>query len=224
MNTCIPSAGPRAHRYCRDIAGGSSPLSKTMSSTRISPSLSNTRVLLEAILVRAWNDHHTRLMERTYSQKGYFVVTTCQKDLKHRAQRPWPVASAWPGWAVLFTGTPVLGVPLDGRKLEREQAAMRERQQIAKKQAALASLQPRLNAPASPVKPSPIEKHYTVGELAERWHLSPKTVRRWFEEEEDVLCHGSPTTRARRGYWTMRIPESVMNRVYQKHLGRLGET
>ena len=50
-----------------------------------------------------------------------------------------------------------------------------------------------------------LERHYSVGEIAERWGLSEKTIRRMFENEEGVLQWGSPETRRKRGYITLRI-------------------
>lgn len=61
-----------------------------------------------------------------------------------------------------------------------------------------------------------LERHYTVLEIAEMWSLSEKTVRRMFEQEEGVLQWGSPETRRKRGYITLRIPESVLLRVHRK--------
>jgi hypothetical protein len=54
------------------------------------------------------------------------------------------------------------------------------------------------------------------------WALSEKTVRRMFEDEEGVLQWGSPETRRKRGYITLRIPESVLHRVHQKRELRAG--
>jgi hypothetical protein len=48
------------------------------------------------------------------------------------------------------------------------------------------------------------------------WGLSEKTVRRMFEEEDGVLQWGNPETRRKRGYITLRIPESVLLRVHRK--------
>ena len=61
-----------------------------------------------------------------------------------------------------------------------------------------------------------LERHYSVGEIAEIWGLSEKTVRRMFEEEDGVLQWGTPETRRKRGYVTLRIPESVLLRVHRK--------
>jgi hypothetical protein len=58
------------------------------------------------------------------------------------------------------------------------------------------------------------EKHYTPQELAELWGVSVQTVRELFKDEEGVLKIGSNGTRTRRGYKTLRIPESVAERVH----------
>lgn len=65
-----------------------------------------------------------------------------------------------------------------------------------------------------------LERHYSVGEIAERWGLSEKTIRRMFENEDGVLQWGSPETRRKRGYITLRIPESVMLRVHRERARR----
>jgi hypothetical protein len=53
------------------------------------------------------------------------------------------------------------------------------------------------------------------------WALSEKTVRRMFENEEGVLQWGSPETRRKRGYITLRIPESVLLRVHRQRAQRV---
>jgi AraC-like DNA-binding protein len=65
-----------------------------------------------------------------------------------------------------------------------------------------------------------LERHYSVAEIAELWALSEKTVRRMFEDEDGVLQWGTPETRRKRGYITMRIPESVLLRVHRKRAQR----
>lgn len=60
------------------------------------------------------------------------------------------------------------------------------------------------------------EKHYSVSEVAQLWGLSERTIRRMFENEPSVLCWGSPEARHRRGYRTLRIPETVMLRVHRQ--------
>lgn len=61
-----------------------------------------------------------------------------------------------------------------------------------------------------------LERHYSVTEIAEMWGLSEKTVRRMFEEEDGVLQWGNQETRRKRGYITLRIPESILLRVHRK--------
>jgi MarR-like DNA-binding transcriptional regulator SgrR of sgrS sRNA len=61
-----------------------------------------------------------------------------------------------------------------------------------------------------------LERHYSVSEIAKMWALSEKTVRRMFEDEEGVLQWGIPETRRKRGYITLRIPESILMRVHRK--------
>ena len=60
------------------------------------------------------------------------------------------------------------------------------------------------------------EKHYSVAEVARLWDLSEKTIRRMFENEPGVLCWGKSETRFRRGYRTLRIPETVVLRVHRQ--------
>ena len=67
-----------------------------------------------------------------------------------------------------------------------------------------------------------LERHYSVAEVAERGALSEKTVRRMFEDEEGVLHWGTLETRYKRGYRTLRIPESVLLRVHRKRELRVG--
>ena len=75
-----------------------------------------------------------------------------------------------------------------------------------------------LDAPGSdpPTPDLGVERHYSVGELAKLWSLSEKTIRRMFENEPGVLQWGSQETRFKRGYTTLRIPESVMLRVHRR--------
>ena len=60
------------------------------------------------------------------------------------------------------------------------------------------------------------EKHYTPQELAEIWGVSVQTVREIFKSEEGVLKIGKDGTRTRRTYKTLRIPESVAERVHNR--------
>jgi transposase-like protein len=60
-----------------------------------------------------------------------------------------------------------------------------------------------------------IERHYTVAELARLWQLDQSTVRRVFQDEPGVLKLGRGT-RGKRAYVTLRIPESVAERVHRE--------
>jgi AraC-like DNA-binding protein len=62
------------------------------------------------------------------------------------------------------------------------------------------------------------ERHYSVAELAELWNLSPSAVRRLFQREPGVLTIGEPRPKygRRRGKVTLRIPQSVLERVYRR--------
>jgi hypothetical protein len=84
----------------------------------------------------------------------------------------------------------------------------------------------RVKMPANPIDFSSVErsnllkcnmmaeKHYTPAELAELWGVSVQTIREVFKDEEGVLKLGSNGTRTRRAYKTLRIPESVAERVH----------
>jgi methylphosphotriester-DNA--protein-cysteine methyltransferase len=60
------------------------------------------------------------------------------------------------------------------------------------------------------------ERHYTPQELAKDWRVSVQTVREIFKNEPGVLKIGSNGTRTRRRYKTLRIPESVVERVHTR--------
>ncbi len=60
------------------------------------------------------------------------------------------------------------------------------------------------------------ERHFSPDELAEVWKLSAETVRRIFEREPDVLIFENPERISDRRRRTMRIPESVAERVYRR--------
>jgi hypothetical protein len=60
------------------------------------------------------------------------------------------------------------------------------------------------------------ERHYSATQLAEQWSLSEDTVRRIFERESDVLIFENPERGSSRRRRTMRIPQSVAERVYRR--------
>jgi transcriptional regulator GlxA family with amidase domain len=69
---------------------------------------------------------------------------------------------------------------------------------------------------ASPVHELALEKHYSVSELAQLWQLSEKTIRRMFLDEPGVVKWGHEEKRFKRAYMTLRIPESVVQRVHRR--------
>lgn len=65
-----------------------------------------------------------------------------------------------------------------------------------------------------------LEKHYTPVELAALWCLAPSKVRELLADEPGVLRIGEPSRRVgkklTRGYFSLRIPESVAVRVHSR--------
>jgi hypothetical protein len=62
------------------------------------------------------------------------------------------------------------------------------------------------------------EQHYKPSELAKRWGFHADKVRIWFANEPGVLVEDRPEKMHKRGYKSMRIPDSVAARVYAKHV------
>jgi hypothetical protein len=73
-----------------------------------------------------------------------------------------------------------------------------------------------LPALVTPITPASFEPHFTPQELAEIWQLDANTVRRLFQDVPGVLKIGSSNPRGKRGYVTLRIPQSVVDRVYRE--------
>jgi hypothetical protein len=71
-------------------------------------------------------------------------------------------------------------------------------------------------------RPGFVERHYTLGELAMHWRMSPKTLRDWFIGEPGVVKFGNDKLRKgqQRCYISMRVPESVALRVYHRMTGK----
>jgi hypothetical protein len=72
--------------------------------------------------------------------------------------------------------------------------------------------------PRGPVERSALVKdnHWSVAQVAEQWGISTDLVRDIFKDEDGVLIVERPGTRTKRSYSTMRIPESVLERVYNQ--------
>lgn len=59
------------------------------------------------------------------------------------------------------------------------------------------------------------EHHFTPDELAERWKVDVSTIRKTFMDEPGVLKFGHDSVNGRkRPYVTLRIPQSVADRVH----------
>ncbi len=63
-----------------------------------------------------------------------------------------------------------------------------------------------------------LEQHFTLPELAKRWHVDYKTVQRWFENREDVLKFGIGHRPMRRRHISIRVPASAAEKVYRERL------
>jgi hypothetical protein len=62
-----------------------------------------------------------------------------------------------------------------------------------------------------------MERHFTVQELGAIWQLSPNSITRIFRDEPGVLKFGrDQPRRGHRSYMTLRMPESVVQRVYRR--------
>ena len=74
-----------------------------------------------------------------------------------------------------------------------------------------------LSAPQSPVAFSAYtERHFSVAEVADLWNLSQDFVRKIFQKEPGVLILGGQGSVRARRYTTLRIPESVLQRVHRR--------
>ena len=70
--------------------------------------------------------------------------------------------------------------------------------------------------------PAPVERHYAVTEIAEMWNLSADKVRGLFENEPGVLVIGERSPRHKRRYVTLRIPQTVLERVHLRLSSKAG--
>lgn len=61
-----------------------------------------------------------------------------------------------------------------------------------------------------------VEPVFTCHELAEAWKLSVDTVRDMFIDELGVVVIATPRKRGVRIYRTLRVPESVVHRVWTR--------
>jgi hypothetical protein len=72
-------------------------------------------------------------------------------------------------------------------------------------------------ADTAPTSAFSVERHYSPAQIGEIWNLSADCVRNIFENEPGVLVIGNPhPRRGKRGYTTLRIPQSVLDRVHKR--------
>ena len=69
---------------------------------------------------------------------------------------------------------------------------------------------------------SALERHYTVAEIAALWELSEDCIRAIFRHAPGVLKLARPERRNKRGYTSLRIPESVLQRTHERLRGKAG--
>jgi hypothetical protein len=62
-----------------------------------------------------------------------------------------------------------------------------------------------------------LERHFSVAEVAAMWNLSKDAVRRIFQDEPGVLVLGGRSSGGKRRYTTLRIPQSVLERVHRQY-------
>jgi len=62
------------------------------------------------------------------------------------------------------------------------------------------------------------ERHFSVAEIATAWNLSEDVVRRLFSNEPGVLVIGRRVRGSKRRYATVRVPQSVLERVHSRYI------
>jgi hypothetical protein len=60
------------------------------------------------------------------------------------------------------------------------------------------------------------ERHYTIAEISAMWSLSRRTIRRILDNEPGILALGHPGNEHRQRYQRLRVPESVLRRIYDR--------
>lgn len=67
----------------------------------------------------------------------------------------------------------------------------------------------------------PLEKHWTVQEVATKLHLGYNSVKRLVKSNPRVLKIKRPETLHKRGYCSYRIPQSVVDEIMAELRGRV---
>ena len=101
--------------------------------------------------------------------------------------------------------------------MEDRQRWMRERNSAPAAASALPA------SPSSLAAASYGERHFSVAEVSLMWNLSLDATRRIFQDEAGVLVLGYQGSKHKRRYTTLRIPESVLQRVHRRmtNVGRV---
>ena len=82
----------------------------------------------------------------------------------------------------------------------------------------MANFQPH-NTAGGEVASAPWGRIFTPAELARAWQLSENSIRRLFQDRDGVFSLGDSNPRGKRGYQTLRIPESVALAVWRERGG-----
>ena len=61
-----------------------------------------------------------------------------------------------------------------------------------------------------------LERHYTAKQLGELWGFSEDKIRAMFQDVPGVLKVGASFRRGKRGYVSIRIPQSVAERIHHE--------
>ena len=71
-------------------------------------------------------------------------------------------------------------------------------------------------AASGPATAASIERHYSAGEIAGMWGLNVETIRRVFDREPGVVVLQGPAKKGKRPYKTIRVPQTVLDRVHRR--------
>jgi hypothetical protein len=66
------------------------------------------------------------------------------------------------------------------------------------------------------LSPDEFQVERAVAEIAAMWNLSKDAIRRMFQDESGVLVLGGHSSSRKRRYKTLRIPQSVLEKVYRR--------
>jgi hypothetical protein len=66
---------------------------------------------------------------------------------------------------------------------------------------------------------NPFGRVYSPRQLAGLWQLSENSIRRLFQDRDGVFTLGTSNPRGKRGYQTLRIPESIALAVWRERGG-----